>query len=58
MICTTHKEDPKEQMAEKSKVDIIVDKLKAREKYTYKEMVNFVTQQKLTPEELQQKLNN
>ena len=39
-------------MAEKSKVDIIVEKLKDREKYTYKEMVNFVTQQKLTPEEL------
>ena len=39
-------------MAEKSKVDIIVEKLKDREKYTYKEMVNFVTEQKLTPQEL------
>ena len=40
------------KVTKKSKVDTIVEKLKDREKYTYKEMVDFVTEQKLTPEEL------
>ena len=37
---------------EKTKVEIILEKIKDREKYTYKEMVDFVTEQNLTPEEL------
>ncbi|MBR5227458.1 MAG: RNA polymerase sigma factor RpoD [Clostridia bacterium] len=45
-------EEVKEREPQKDKVELFIEKLKGEKEYTYKEIVEFLEQEKLTPEEL------